>query len=222
MKKRRGRPPIGRRAMTPAECQRRYRKRLRARRRFWASSVHQGWETPADLGAALSRAVGGFDLDPCAATANKRRARVKAAVLLTAEDDGLAVPWLGQVYVNPPYGRALPTWLRKCATEAAGGAVVVALVPARPDTAWFHDYIFGRADIFMLRGRLRFGDGEQTATFPSAVVVWGADANLVRRIADVLPRAWHITAEHDDAGPRIRFDTALKSTLISRRANKVV
>jgi hypothetical protein len=168
--------------MTPAECQRRYRKRLRVRGR-------DGWETPADLGAALARAVGGFDLDPCAVTTDKRRARVKAAVLLTVDDDGLAVPWHGRVFCNPPYGRALPLWVRKCASERA---VIVALLPARPDAAWFHDYIAGRADIFMLRGRLHFGDGDRCAPFASAVVLWGADTTLVRRIAMVLPNAWHV------------------------------
>jgi phage N-6-adenine-methyltransferase len=163
-------------------------------RAYYSSSAFQGWETPADLGAALSRAVGGFDLDPCAATKDRRRARVKAQLLLTVEDDALAIRWSGRVFVNPPYGRALPTWLLKCATEAAGGAVVVALVPARTDTAWWHEHVAGLADVFMLGGRLRFAGSDHYAPFPSAVVVWGAGTKLVRRIADVLPGTWHIGA----------------------------
>ena len=97
------------------------------------SSAHHGWETPAALAAVLMETAGGFDLDPCAATRDRRRARVEARLLLTAEDDGLAVAWRGRVFVNPPYGRALKAWVAKCAGEATGsGAVVVALVPARP------------------------------------------------------------------------------------------
>src|SRR4051794_2436572 len=36
------------------------------------SSGFHGWETPADLAELLSEAVGGFDLDPCAATTNQK------------------------------------------------------------------------------------------------------------------------------------------------------
>ena len=75
-------------------------------------------------------------------------------------NDGLAVPWRGRVFINPPYGRVLARWVHKCAAESASGrAVVVALLPARPDTRWWHESVAGTADVFMLRGRLRFGDG---------------------------------------------------------------
>jgi transcriptional regulator with XRE-family HTH domain len=157
------------------------------------SSADHGWETPAALATVLMQAAGGFDLDPCAATTDKRRARVKARLLLTAEDDGLVVPWRGKVFVNPPYGRSLKAWARKCAGEAAnGGAVVVGLLPARPDTRWWHDHIAGQAHVFMLRGRLQFGAGENSAPFPSAVVVWGEVREMIARLADALPEAWHI------------------------------
>ena len=104
----------------------------------------------------MMETAGGFDLDPCAATRDRRRARVKARLLLTAEDDGLAVAWRGRVFVNPPYGRALKAWVAKCAGEATGsGAVVVALVPARPDTRWWHDHV---------AGKLRFSNCRELAT----------------------------------------------------------
>jgi len=183
--------------MTNAERQRRYRKRRRARRKFFTgvgnSSKFNGWQTPADLGAALSEAVGGFDLDPCSATSDPALARVKALRLLTIDDDGLEAQWAGIVYCNPPYGRVLSRWVGKCASEAASGrAIVVGLLPARTDTRWWHDHVARSADILMLRGRLSFGDGKQAAPFPSAVVVWGADPDLTRRIAAALPGAWHV------------------------------
>ncbi len=159
------------------------------------SSAHHGWQTPVALAELLTQAVGGFDLDPCAASADRRRARVKARLLLTAADDGLSVPWRGRVFVNPPYGRALKVWVRKCASEVAiGRAMVVGLVPARPDTRWWHDHIAGQSDVFMLRGRLQFGDGGQSAPFPSAVVVWGGKHELVARLSAALAGAWHIPA----------------------------
>jgi phage N-6-adenine-methyltransferase len=181
------------------------------------------WETPADLGAALSLAVGGFDLDPCAPSRDVRRARVKARLLLTVEDDGLAVPWRGQVFVNPPYGRVLPRWVHKCAAESASArAVVVALLPARPDTRWWHEHVAGTADVFMLRGRLRFGDGEQAAPFPSAVVTWGAKQELLARLAFTLPDAWHVPRRHNaillacDYNPQHK--AAFPASIICQRA----
>ena len=52
---------------------------------------------------------------------------------------------------------------------------MVALLPARPDTAYWHEHVAGRAVVYFLRGRLRFSDGEQAAPFPSALVLWGAE-----------------------------------------------
>lgn len=156
------------------------------------SSTHHGWETPPELVAALESVLGRFDLDPCAATGDLSRARVKARLRLTMQDDGLGVPWRGRVFVNPPYGRQLGTWVAKCAGEAVAGALVVGLVPARTDTRWWHAHIAGAADVFMLRGRLRFGDGTTPAPFPSAVVVWGASAALLGQLGAALPGAWHV------------------------------
>ena len=158
------------------------------------SSVFHGWETPRELVAALESVFGRFDLDPCAGSADAKEARVKARVRLTVNDDGLAVPWRGRVFVNPPYGRQLSKWVAKCAEEAAGGAVVVGLVPARTDTRWWHTHVVGAADVFMLRGRLKFGDGAMPAPFPSAVVVWGANATQVAQLGPALPEAWYVPA----------------------------
>ncbi|MEY9221618.1 DNA N-6-adenine-methyltransferase [Bradyrhizobium ottawaense] len=162
-------------------------------------SVNQGnstgndlWETPAELGKQLSAAVGGFDLDPCAATTDRRKARVKAKVLLTAEDDGLAVPWRGRVFVNPPYSRGIANWVEKCWRESQRGCVVIGLVPARPDTGWWHDYIANKADVFMLKGRLKFGASRTNAPFPSAVVCWSGSPELVHRLTSAMTDAWHI------------------------------
>ncbi len=138
------------------------------------SSVHHGWETPPELLTQLYAVFGRFDLDPCSPTKSARRAPVKARVHFTAEDDGLALPWHGRVFVNPPYGRELRQWVRKARTEVAAlrASLVAMLLPARTDTAWWHDDIAGAADIYLLRGRLAFGDGTQSAPFPSALVVW--------------------------------------------------
>ena len=73
--------------------------------------------------------------------------------------------------MNPPYGREIGRWMRKAYESAHDGATVVCLVPARTDTAWWHDYAV-RGEVRFLRGRLRFGDAKNSAPFPSAVVVF--------------------------------------------------
>jgi transcriptional regulator with XRE-family HTH domain len=163
------------------------------------STGNNGWTSPVWLANALSEAVGGFDLDPCAATTDRRRARVKAKILLTEADDGLSVNWRGtsrgtsKVFVNPPYGRGIARWVLKCLHEAQRGCTVVALMPARPDTNYWHRFIAGHADVFMLRGRLKFGDGKNSAPFASCVVIWGGDDALLARLSLALPDAWLIT-----------------------------
>ena len=59
---------------------------------------------------------------------------------------------------------------------SAGGYPIVLLIPARTDTAYFHDYIYGKAEIRFIRGRLRFTDADGKvagpAPFPSMVVIY--------------------------------------------------
>lgn len=52
------------------------------------------------------------------------------------------------------------------------GNLVVLLVPARTDTRWFHDYIYGKAEIRFIKGRLKYNDCKQSAPFPSMIVVY--------------------------------------------------
>ena len=101
-------------------------------------------------------------------------------------------PWLkrpgtvggggGAVFCNPPYGREVGKWVRKAYEEAQGGATVVLLIPARTDTTYFHDYIYGKAEIRFIRGRLRFTDEEGNAyapaPFPSMVVVYNGEKEV--------------------------------------------
>lgn len=80
----------------------------------------------------------------------------------TKEQDGLAQPWTGRVWCNPPYGREIGKWVKKAFETAA-----------RTDTRWFHDYIYGKAEVRFIRGRLKFGDSKNSAPFPSMVVIFG-------------------------------------------------
>lgn len=131
------------------------------------TSDRDDWETPQALYDALD-AIYGFTLDPCAMDANH-----KAPKWYTEAQDGLARSWEGErVFCNPPYGRNIGAWVKKCAEESRH-AFVVSLIPARTDTAYFHDWIYGKADIEFIRGRLKFERGGQSmspAPFPSMLV----------------------------------------------------
>ena len=82
----------------------------------------------------------------------------------------------GSVFCNPPYGREIGKWVRKAYEEAQYGTTIVLLIPARTDTAYFHDYIYGKAEIRFIRRRLHFtdedGNAYGAAPFPSMVVVY--------------------------------------------------
>ena len=154
-------------------------------------SAQHTWTTPPDLLGKLYKVFGVFDLDPCSPTADPKLAPVKARMHFSEREDGLALPWFGTVFVNPPYGRALSKWICKARNEAKRNAgPVIALIPARTDTKWWHEYIAGEADILFLKGRLSFGDGSQPAPFPSALVVWGESHSQLEGMQSVFPDAW--------------------------------
>lgn len=109
------------------------------------SSKSDLWETPQDFFDELNREFH-FNLDVCALPES-----AKCASYFTPEQDGLQKNWGGyNVWCNPPYGRRIGEWVKKAAES---GAPVVMLLPARTDTRWFHDYIYGKAEIRFVRGR---------------------------------------------------------------------
>ena len=127
------------------------------------------WSTPQDLFDELD-AEFHFELDTCATSENAKCAR-----FYTARDDGLASPWDANVcWCNPPYGRSVSAWVAKAAQSANEGRTVVMLLPARTDTKWFHEYIYGRKDVEIrfLKGRVKFGGAKYNAPFPCMVVVF--------------------------------------------------
>jgi phage N-6-adenine-methyltransferase len=156
------------------------------------SSGQNGWTTPLWLLDKLYPIFGTFDLDPCSPTHNRKTAPVKARVYYTEADNGLTLPWAGTVFVNPPYGRGLKDWIAKCHHEATCGNVqtIIALIPARTDTSYWHQHVAGRAAILFLRGRLSFGNTGDAAPFPSALVLWGSSVEQQRAMSEAFPDAW--------------------------------
>ena len=127
------------------------------------SSQTDLWATPQDLFNELDNEFG-FTVDVCALPEN-----AKCKQYYTPEMDGLKQEWTGVVWCNPPYGRQIGKWVEKAAKSTCR---VVMLLPARTDTWWFHDYIYGYAEIRFIKGRLKFGGCNNSAPFPSMICVF--------------------------------------------------
>lgn len=136
-----------------------------------ADSGEKTWLTPPEIIYAL----GLFDTDPCCP--DTRMPWPTAARMITKSQDGLRQPWVGRVWLNPPYGREALPFFKRMSKHPGGG---VALVFVRTDTSLWQDWIFPFAvGIKLIRGRLRFrhadGTPGETATAPSALIAYSQD-----------------------------------------------
>jgi len=137
------------------------------------SSASNEWGTPQELFDKLDKEFY-FTLDPCSTDENH-----KCKKYFTLKDDGLSKSWNNEVvFVNPPYGRDIGKWVEKCYNESdRNGATCVMLIPARTDTKYFHKYIYHKAEIRFIEGRVKFVSSDpnkkmQSAPFPSMIVVY--------------------------------------------------
>ncbi|WP_288299145.1 DNA N-6-adenine-methyltransferase [uncultured Alistipes sp.] len=133
------------------------------------SSKTDLWATPQEFFDELD-AEFHFTLDPCATPEN-----AKCKKFYTRQENGLQKNWGGGiVFCNPPYGREIYKWVKKCYEESKKpGTTVVLLIPARTDTRYFHEFIYHKArEIRFIKGRLKFGNATASAPFPSMVVVF--------------------------------------------------
>ncbi len=126
------------------------------------------WETPQAFFDKLNQEFH-FGLDPCATKENH-----KCTKYYTEAEDGLSKNWnCAPVFVNPPYGRTLGQWVRKAWEESRSSPYpIVVLVPVRSDTGWWHHVAMRADEIHLIKGRLKFGDGKQSSTFPSALLIF--------------------------------------------------
>lgn len=139
-----------------------------------AKMKNDEWLTPPELQSPL----GAFDLDPCSPIV---RPWPTAARHFHKLDDGLAQPWEGRVWLNPPFGREAIKWMRRLASHGNG----IALLPARTETALFYETVWGVADaVLFVKGRphFYFVDGSRApfnSGAPICLIAYGAD-NAIR------------------------------------------
>lgn len=127
-----------------------------------AVSDQQSYRTPPDFLAAVERrfdALFAFDL-----AATRTNAVAAGYFDHSAGDDALARTWPTIVdgdaaWLNPPFNRA-KDFARK-ASESPQCRTLM-LVPASVGTAWFAEYVHGRALVVFLRPRLVFLNADGT------------------------------------------------------------
>lgn len=121
--------------------------------------------TPKDFFEEINKEFK-FTLDPCATKENH-----KCEKFYTKEED-----WLKQnrdneiVFCNPPYWKEIKKRVEK-GSSARGGEVVM-LLPARTDTQRFHNFIYWKAEIRFIKGRLKFWWAKNSAPFPSMLAIF--------------------------------------------------
>ncbi len=127
------------------------------------------WLTPPEI----VKSLGDFLLDPCSPIEAPWRL---APIYYTEHHDGLKQPWVGRVFMNPPYGEQCKFWMRKMVQHGDG----VALVFARVETQWFHETVWNAADaVFFFDRRISFyrpnGTKGSGSSAPSCLVAYGQE-----------------------------------------------
>src|SRR5262245_44614322 len=148
------------------EIKRRNRKAKQTKLKVYHRSLTVEWGTPQAFFDQL-HAEFHFTLDVAAQEGNAKCPRY-----FTPAEDGLAQPWEGVCWMNPPYGKTIGLWVAKASESAMQGATVVCLLPVRTDTKWWQRYIVPPVEVRFVPGRLTFGGAANPAPFPNAVVIF--------------------------------------------------
>lgn len=131
------------------------------------SSKRQDWSTPKDFFNELDKEFH-FTLDPCCTIET-----AKCNKFYTKKEDGLKQDWGGEVvFINPPFSRELYLWIKKGYEESLKpNTTIVFLIPVRTDTKYFHEFLYNKAEIRFIKGRIKFGGSKNSAPFPSMVCI---------------------------------------------------
>lgn len=111
----------------------------------WFNRPKVEYETPDEIFKPLDEEFG-FTLDVCALPENAKCQR-----FFTPTKDGLNQKWTGVCWMNPLFGREMKKWVKKAHDEWQKGTTVVCLLPARTNTAWWHDWVM-QGDVRFIRG----------------------------------------------------------------------
>jgi len=149
--------------------------RMRTRALQSADSKHIN--TPRVVLDAI-KPLGRIGLDPF----HNEGSIVGAKLAWSEADDSMPRDWSGHglVFCNPPFGDFLPLAIAKMIKEAKRGVEIVALAPARIETAWFATAA-DAGDVALWRGRITFKGTTGNAPFPICLIYFGGRRAVFRR-----------------------------------------
>jgi hypothetical protein len=108
------------------------------------ASLVTSWVTPQWILDPLGK----FDLDPCTPTEGMPWPTAKR--MIRPDEDGLAIGWMGKVWLNPPFDKpSRSAFLERMARHDCG----IALVPASTETDWFKKWIWPYASSILFLNR---------------------------------------------------------------------
>ena len=127
------------------------------------------WYTPKELFDQLEVS---FDLDVASPIDSK--SHVPASRRYTIEDDGLAQPWEGRVWMNPPYSKPSP-WVTKW-LEHGNGLALLPMAKSR----WFNDLMQTNASFVLLPSTFKFDspDGKKLSLMMGSTLWAIGDDNI--------------------------------------------
>jgi phage N-6-adenine-methyltransferase len=134
------------------------------------------WSSPREIVEPLADVLDGFDLDPCSGAEQSPF----ADETYTESDDGLEQSWFGTVWVNPPYSD-VADWTAKAGTEYNREDVesIYYLCKGDSSTEWWQRAATDATMVVTIDHRLSFGDGENSAPFPSHIFVYDRPSQTV-------------------------------------------
>jgi phage N-6-adenine-methyltransferase len=127
------------------------------------------WYTPKEL---FDQMEGAFHLDVCAPKTGIPW--IPAIKWYSIEDDGLAQPWSGRVWMNPPYSKPSP-WVDKWLEHGNG----IALLPMAK-SKWFNKLIDSQASFVVLPSTFKFEspDGKKLSLMMGSTLWAIGESNL--------------------------------------------
>ena len=121
------------------------------------NSGENEWYTPPEYIEAARAVMGSIDLDP--ASSDIANNTVQAAKYYTAEMNGLALPWFGNVWMNPPYSSdKIGAFVDKLVSERPNIESAIVLVNNATETAWFVKLVYISSAVCFPKGRVKFID----------------------------------------------------------------
>lgn len=138
------------------------------------NQIKDNWETPQhfyDLWGAKYKC----NLDVAASSEN-----TKCVDYFDIERNGLLCDWDGRVWCNPPYSN-LKAWTARAYRQRNNCEIIICLLPAKTDTQWFHSFVYRKAALFFIKGRIAFElnhtvGGCGRTPFPSMIAIYRPDS----------------------------------------------